>query len=253
MEESLAKIGNWLEESWKQNHTKILTRISYAGIFTGPVLGFFAGVRTKTEIEKRKKERNVEMLPLDEMVKIGAKESVGTAVATVATYVSARKVNSDLTKTIDALTTMAVVRENAIHEIKEAEKEVVGEKKAEEIQEKADKKALSKADTKDIQLNPAAGIYACLEPKTGQIFPTTEHMLNESVKMLNKEVMNGSSVSLSEFIQNCGGDWCDFGDIYEFPPCKDGYDIFHHVEEDRYGRPAYVILYGFGATPVLKQ
>ena len=248
--DSLERIGNWFTDAYRKNGLKWLTGVKYTSMVASPILAAFGAVKAYKEIEKRKKELETEKLPPKEMAKIIVKNGAAAGISMIGGIAASAKVDHDMKQTIDALTTTVVLGENKLRELKEAEKEVVGEEKREEIQKKADEKAVQNAETKGIAVDPVRGIYPCLDTKTGQIFPTSKANIESAFAMVQREVIY-DNVFLGQFIEACGGNWyinnieaCTAGSEYCWPESKSSvYQIEIDLMEDKYGQPMYVIKY----------
>lgn len=249
--ESVERIVNWFSGEYRKNGLKWLAGIKYTGMVVSPVLSAFGAVRAYKEIERKKKEKNVEKLPLKDTALIVAKNEAFAVLTTAGGIAATAKSDQKMKETIDALTTLVVVGDNKFKEFKEAEKEVVGEEKHEEIQKKADEKALHNVDTRDMERDPERGIYPCLETKTGQIIRnTSKAKIENAFSMVKREVIR-DNVFLGQFIEACGGIWymnnieaCTVGSEYVWPESTTNeYEIEIGWIEDMYGNPMMVIYY----------
>ena len=248
--DSLQRIGDWFAAEYRKNGLKILTGVKYTSMVASPILAAFGAVRAYKEIEKRKKERNVEELPLKETIGIVAKNEVQAAISMAGGIAASAKVDHDMKETINALTTTVMLGENKIRELKDAEKETVGKEKAEEIQKKADEKAIKNADTRGVVCDPVRGIYPCVDTKTGQIFPSSKAKIEDAFSMVKREVIY-DTVFLGQFLEAAGGTWylnnvevCTAGSEYCWPESRNEiYEIEIRLMEDAYGQPMYVITY----------
>lgn len=257
--DSLQRIGDWAIGQYRKNGLKWLTGVKYTSMVASPILAAFGAVRAYKEIEKRKKERNTEEIPLKETVMIVAKNELPSLISVTGGIAASAKIDHDMKQTIDALTTAVVLGENKIRELKEAEKEVVGEEKREEIQKKADEKVIKNANTKGIMCDPVRGIYPCVDTKTGQIFPSSKAKIEDAFNMVKREVIY-DNVFLGQFLEAAGGTWylnneevCFAGSEYCWPESRtEIYEIDISLMEDAYGQPMYVIKYPEkgGLTPV---
>ena len=255
--ESIQRIGDWFVNEYRKNGLKWLNGVKYTSMVASPILAAFGAVRAYKEMEKRKKEGE---LSLKDKAVIVAKNEAAAFTSMVGGIAASAKVDHDMKQTIDALTTMVVLGENKIRELKEAEKEVVGEEKREEIQKKADEKAIQNAETRGVVCDPVRGIYPTLDTKTGQIFPSSKTKIESAMNYVNKNTSLGDNVMFGDFLMECGGTWymngeevCEIGSEYCWPSTKiDIYEIVIDIREDKYGQPMYVILYpeGCGLTPV---
>lgn len=259
MEESLERIGKWITAEYRKNGLKLMTGIKYTSMVASPILSAFGAVKAYKEIEKRKKEREVKELPLKETIRIVAKNEAATLISMVGGIAASAKADHDMRETIDALTTTVVLGENKLRELKEAEKETVGEEKSEEIQKKADEKAIKNADTRGVMCDPVRGIYPCVDTKTGQIFSSSKAKIEDAFNMVQREALY-DNVFLGQFLEAAGGVWylnntevCTAGSEYLWPESKANvYEISIQLMEDAYGQPMYVIEYPEhgGLTPI---
>ena len=242
--ESLERIGDWLAGEYRKNGMKWLTGIGYTSIVASPILAAFGAIRAYKEIEKRKKERNVEQLPLKETAGIVAMNAAAPVIVTAAAIASTAKVQNTLIAKNDALTTAVVLGENKLRELKEAEKETVGEEKAKEIQDKAKNKVVEKTDAGDVFYDIEKGEYPCMDSMTGQIFQSSEAKVQAAINIVNRNSLNGQNTMLSEFLESCGGRVSDLGDMYVWPASKKAdYSVFTDFRRDLNGRALLVIEY----------
>lgn len=200
------------------------------------------------------------MLPFKETAVIVAENAIVPAAIVGVTIYSTAKVQKDLTdkykSASDALTTALVLGENKVRELKEAEKEVVGEKKSEEIQKKADEKAVQNTETKGLNSGTGPDVYIGIDVLTGQSFLTTNAQIENAKIMVNRLLAEGFEVTLNDFLEKCSLepydlDTCELGDKYKWYPTEKNRELsivtdYHH---DKYGRPAYLILYPSGSRP----
>ena len=255
--ESIQRIGDWFVNEYRKNGLKWLNGVKYTSMVASPILAAFGAVRAYKEMEKRKKEGE---LSLKDKAVIVAKNEAVAFTSMVGGIAASAKVDHDMKQTIDALTTMVVLGENKIRELKEAEKEVVGEEKREEIQKKADEKAVQNIDTKGILCDPMRGIYPTFDTMTGQLFPSSEAKIQAAINYVNRNVNLGDNVLFGQFLQECGGIWylgtdevCTVGSDYCWPASRiDIYDVTVSSLKDKNGQLFYAILYpeGCGLTPV---
>lgn len=256
--ESLQRIGDFFVNEYKKNGIKWLTRAKYTSMVASPFLAAFGAVKADREIQKRKKERNVEKLPLIETAGIIVKNEAGAAISMVGGIVASVKVDEKYQQTIDALTTAVVLGEDKLREIKEAEKEVVGKEKSEEIQKKAKEKLVSKEETNE-KIDPG-DIYKCRCSFSGMEIRTTQALFDKALLALNYDVINGFEQRLNEFLGNCDIDpfvACEeskIGELYGWVPNNkrtgySGIDLVYKKDEN--GKPFYLIVYESQCEPVL--
>lgn len=249
--ETVERVSKWFTDEYRKNGLKWLTKFKYTGMVVSPILSAFGAVRAYKEIEKRKKEKNVERLPLKESALIVAKNEAAAVLTMAGGIAATAKSDQKMKETIDALTTAVVIGDNKIRELKEAEKEVVGKEKREEIQKKADEKAVQNTDTRGMERDPERGIYPCLDTKTGQLIKkTSKAKIENAFNMVKREVIR-DNVFLGQFIEACGGIWylnnieaCSAGSEYVWPESTLAeYEIEIGWMEDMYGNPMLVIYY----------
>lgn len=248
--ETVERVSKWFADEYRKNGLKWLAGIKYTSMVTSPILAAFGAVRAYKEIERRKKEKNVEKLPIKETAVIIAKNEAGAALAMAGAIATTAKSDQKMKEMIDAGTTLAVISQNQFRELKEAEKEVIGKEKSEEIQKKAEEKVVKNADTSGIQCDKVRGIYPCLDTKTGQIFPSSKAKIEAAFSMVQREVIF-DNVFLGQFIEECGGMWyvgnieaCKVGSEYLWPESnRNIYKIDIEWKEDVYGNPMLVIFY----------
>ena len=251
--EILERIWDNAFDFYKNHEMKTLGVVKYTSIVASPILAAFAAVRTIREIEKRKGERGEDLTP-KEKLQIAAQNAIVPVIATGAALYATATVDKKNADTINALTTAVVLGEEKYKELKEAQKEVVGEEKSEDIEKKANEKALAKIDTSQVQTNPAMDIYACREPKKGQIWATTPKQLDDAITYVLRTTASGKDVSLQDFIVEAGGDPTELGELYIFPGKLGAeYNIFYGNAPDRNGRPGYYIMYGVDSQPRLAE
>lgn len=255
--ESLQRIGDFVVNEYKKNGIKWLTRAKYTSMVASPFLAAFGAVKADREIQKRKKERNVEKLPLVETAGIIVKNEAGAAISMVGGIVASVKVDEKYQQTIDALTTAVVLGEDKLREIKETEKEVVGKEKSEEIQKKAEEKRKEHVDTRNMARDETRGVLPCLETKTGQILPPNTKAFFQTAFVEVQQRSLQDNVFLGEFIELCGGLWfmqvsdydgqrevCKVGSDYLWPENHNTmYKIDIRDGKDMFGLPIYVIEY----------
>ena len=246
--ESIERIGNVLEKFYRKNDMKILSTIRYTGIVAAPILAASASVRAYKEIQAREKEGE---LSLKDKIKICFKYGIVPVFVTGMTVAVTNEVDQKYIAGKEALTTALVLGEKEYRELKEAQKEVVGEEKSKEIQNKANEKSLENEETNNLAIDPVRGVWPTKDSKTGQMFPMSEHKFNNAVLLLNENTMNGQNVYHSEFLEWCGGESCELGFDYYWP-ANPNVKYWPSLEgtKDRYGRPSYLIKYYGASAPI---
>ena len=244
--ESIERIGSWFEDFYRKNDIKILSRIRYTGIVAGPILAAAAGIRAYKELKSKKE------CSLKEKILICAKHAAVPTIVTTATIVATNKVDQKYIASKEAIATLAVLTEKEYKELKEAQKEVVGEEKSKEIEKKADENKAKASGIENLEVNPQKGIYGCIEPKTGQVFPTTKATLDQAITNLYRTTTSGKDYTMQDFVLDAGGYLFEFGESFGWEG-KLGieyyvsYDNFH----DRNGNPCFRIIYGNGSEPTI--
>lgn len=244
--ESIERFGNWIADEYRKNGMKWISRFGYTGIVVSPILAAYGAIKAYKAMEKRKKELGVEELPLKESAKIVAVNAAAPVATTVLTLVSTAKVQKELTKANESLSNQLASAVVLSRELKEAQKEVVGEEKAEEIQQKAAEKVVQNVDTKDVMCDPVRGIYPCIDTMTGQVFPTSQTRINAAMDMVRHNTFYGQNVSHTEFLEFCGGKQCFASDAYVWPASHNAdYQIRIGSTLDSYGQLCYTIEYPY--------
>ena len=248
--EVLTKFTNAIEKFYCENDMKILGGVKYTSMVVAPILAAAAAVRTVKTIESLEREHGP--IKPKEKIKIILKNSVLPIGVTAAGIYSSAKIDSKNEKTIEALTTGAVLMEREYRELKESQTEVVGKEKSAEIEKKKNEKAFETIDTSQVKTDPLNGVYACREPKLGQIWATTQNKLTAAITNVYRRTAAGNDVSLEDFITDAGGDPSEFGELYGFKG-KLGveYNITWSYADDRNGNPGFIIVYGYGSQPCL--
>lgn len=194
----------------KRNKETILFASGVAGTVTTGVTGVRAGMRIERKRRLAELEKGEELTKKD-ILKIAAPELVPVVLAAGTTVGCNTGMFISFNHRLEAAATTIGALSTQIDKIKNAEKEVVGEEKAEEIQKKA-----VESTTDNVPESPSGCIWF-QEFWSNAEFYTTESELQRAIGEANLELT-----------------WCDMSlnDLFFLMKLKDHGNIYSEVNDD---------------------
>lgn len=181
---------------------EILTGFGIAGMITTTVLAVKATPKALTLIEKKKKEKDVDKLPVVDVVKTAWKPYVPaavTGVCSVGCLIGASSVNI---RRNAALATAYKLSETALAEYREKVVETVGEAKEHLIREKVSKEKVEKnpVNAGDVIITDK-GNTLCYDVISGRYFRSDIDRIKRAANELNRRMLTDAFgyISVNEF------------------------------------------------------
>lgn len=237
---------------WTKKHSpEILLGAGLAGMFSALILVNKEAPKAEKEIEKRKKELNVDKLSIGETIKTVWKIYLPAAIITSASTASIIFSNNIKTKRTMALATACALSETAFKEYKDKVKETIGEKKEAEIEKRvAEDKALKDYIPLDTNIiNTGKGTTLCFDALTSRYFYSDRNNIEKAINKLNQSLLSDYFISVNDYFDELGLPGADVGNILGWK-IDDGFiDARYTSQLFEDSVPCLVIFFGTDSMP----
>lgn len=198
-------IMRMLDSFMKKNGAKLLTGLAIGGFFTAGILAVKVTPEASRRLESKKKEENVEKLPVKEVVKETWKlylPPILIATTSAGCMIGATSMAAHQTA---VLATAYAVSDTAFKEYRAKTKELVGEKKEQEIHDKIamDKLKNNPYDSREVIMTgkPEA---LCFEAFSNRYFRSTIEEVRQIENRLNRRLLDDMYISLNDYYDEIG-------------------------------------------------
>lgn len=225
---NVAKFIKSAQSAVVKHSPEILTGFGIAGMITSTALAVKATPKALQLIEEAKKEKDTDVLPPVDTVKVCWKCYIPAAVTGTVSIACLIGASSVHIKRNAALATAYKLSETALTEYREQVVETIGEKKEQQVREKVSQKQLEKYPVNPSEVYiTGEGDTLFLEPLSKRYFKSDIEKIRKIENILNKQMIHDicGSVSLNEFYDELGLERTDIGDIL-------GWNTEHLIEID---------------------
>ena len=196
-----------LNKTLKRNAPKIFKVAGFVGLLVAPVLAVPSTIKAVRACDKRKKELEVEKLPVGEIVKTSWKYYIPVASLMGVSTVSMVNGESMSTKRTAVLSAACNAAEQTLVDFKEETIKQIGEKKEKEIEHEVLEKQAERVKSETVGLpiqGEENGGTLFYEPITGTLFYSTRNKIDRAFNELTAQMIREFYVDLGDLFDYIG-------------------------------------------------
>lgn len=183
----------------------ILLGLGIGCMIMSTIEGIIYAPDARDAIEEKKKELDVERLPVGELVKTGGPFMVPSIISGVAGVSCIMASTNKMINIGAAAMAASTLAETTAREYREKTKEIVGAKKEQQIRESlaADAVARNPKGNREVFIT-GKGDHLCMEKLTGKYFRSNVDELNRVKNILNDKLNHSDFLSVNEYCYALG-------------------------------------------------